>query len=149
VSSRSEPLISVDRLRGTAVRGRLQLDERSINELLHVLSPQRNVTLRLSANNRILVQVGSFHANATLGSRVWLSPTPRVLLRLDSLLVATGLRALAPQPLVTVRGREVEIDVAAVPGLDAARDWLSHLSSLDIVTAPAMVQLQFVWRLED
>lgn len=141
-------MISIEQLRGTTLEGQLQLEERSINELLHAIAPRRQLTLQVSDNNRILVQVGSFHANATIARQVSLSPTPRLQLRLDSLLIATALRAIAPQPLVRVRGREVEIDLAAVPGIEDALGWLSHLTRLDIVTRSSTLRLHFLWAIE-
>lgn len=133
-------------LAGSHASGTLQIDTRAINDVLALLAgtPSSAPSLELMPNNTVMVRYGVLHARAELPQRVRFEQSPRLSVRLASLLVAWAIKAAVRQPFVHIHGRQLTIDLAAVPALSGWRDLWKYLHQLSFETTPSALRVGFV-----
>jgi hypothetical protein len=135
----------LEQLTGSRLEGEVRVAEPAINDLLALSSGGRTAPhVTVLEGNRIVVRYGFLHATAQLLAIAKTGESLRVTLILASTMVAWGLRAAVRQPFVFVRGREVAIDIGAVPALAAWRAVWNHIRSVTIATRPGVLVLGIV-----
>ena len=126
---------------GTHLRASVTGAEATVNELLRMSpAPLSGAVAELAPGNRIVVRYGVLHATARIEA-FQPGPAPRLRLSLASLVVAVAVRAAVRQPSVRVSGREVTVDLAAVPALVPYAAIWPHLRRLDIATSAGRVTI--------
>ena len=136
-------MLSPRHLSGTKLAGTLHLDRAAVHDLLR-LSSSQPVSIEIQAQNRILVRYKMFHAHAALPARVQVGSSPQLTVRLDSVVVAMGLKAVVRESFVSIRGRDVTISLAEVPALRPWREWLPHVRSVELSTDAGGVGARFL-----
>lgn len=132
-------------LAGSRASGTLQLAERAINELLQSLAgAAAQLSIELQSERTLLVRYGMFHAHAQLPLTLAVGESPRLTLRLASLVVAVALKAMVRQPFIRVHGRYVTIELASIPELTAWRDLWKHVQHLAFEVSPGALRVHFV-----
>jgi hypothetical protein len=89
----------------------------------------------------VLVRYGVVHARAELPAAIEAGPSPRLTLRLASVLVAMGLKAVVRQPYIHIHGRFLTIALADVPALHPWRDGWRHVKQIRFATAPGALRV--------
>ncbi len=142
--------LPLDQLAGSAAEATLRLAESSINELLRAGEPPLNgATIAIGTGNQVTVHYGMLHARATLEPELEIGRAPRLTVTLASFMVAVALRAALRQPYVTLSGRRLTIDLAAVPALAPMARYWPHLRRVAITTADRTVRLDVSIRIDE
>ena len=131
------PLVS-----GTHLEATVLVAETTVNELVRIAT-QRDVTVEVLEQNGIVVRYGVFQARAILPAHLDPGPSPRLSVSLSSTMVALALRAALRQPFISIHGRRVTIDLAAIPPLAEWRELWRYLAALDLSTNPGLVRARF------
>jgi hypothetical protein len=133
-------------LSGSHANGSIRIAEHALNEMLSTLVPagRQRPIVELHPRNQVTVRYGAFSARAELPHAIATGHSPTLTLRLASLVVALGLKALVRAPFVHVRGRQLTIDLARVPALERWRDLWRHLRELTFETRPGALCLGVV-----
>lgn len=119
------------------------MSEAGLNDVLAAVSPIKGASVELGGGNRVRVRYGRLHAEATLPANVELGRSPRLTVVLSSIVVALSLRVLLSQPFISVQGRRVIVDLAAVPELAAVSPFWRHLREVRLSTSPNALQVSF------
>jgi hypothetical protein len=128
-------------LAGTHVDGSFQIEASTLNELVRLSpAPLSACEIEIAGGNRVVVRYGMLHATATIDGYE-AGPSPRLRLTLASLVVALALRAWLRQPYVHASGRQVEVEIAAVPALAPYAAIWPHVRRVHIETAPARARV--------
>jgi hypothetical protein len=139
-----DPRTLLDRLpqlAGTRLDGTFHVAEATVNELLRLgPAPLSGCLVELAAGNRVVVRYGPFQATAAIAAYEP-GPSPRLRLALGSFVVALGLRAAVRQPYVRVSGREVVIDLAAIPALQPYAAFWPILRRVAVETTPGRARV--------
>lgn len=124
------------------LEGRIRIPESHLNDLLASVVPKGR-SLQIQSNNRIVARVGVLQATVILPPHSDLSRAPELVFTLASLGLAWTLRYVLKQAYLQVHGRQIMVNLAAVPGLDEYRAMLRHVTSLDITTETGVLIVRF------
>ena len=132
-------------LTGTRAAGTLQLSERGINEVLAELMQHASnkAACTLQPNNVLMLRYGLVHARVELPREAAPADAPYLTLRLASVVVAWALKAVVHQPFISIRGRDVTIDLRALPLPEPWRDLWKYVKRLSFETVPGALRLGF------
>jgi hypothetical protein len=131
-------------LRGARLHGAVPLRQDVVSSLLAgAPAPLRDVQLEIQAGNRLVVRYGVVQATATLDEAVATGASPRIGIRLASTVLAFALRQVLRLPYVHVDGRQVTIDLGAVPALAEYRAVWPHVRDVRLVTSPGVLVIGF------
>jgi len=127
----------IEGLSGSRLEGTFRLSAAGINDLLARAAGGGTVPdVTLLPENRLVVQYGVLQVGARLEPVVRTRPAPQITLVLDSMMLAWGLRLAVQKPFLQVRGREVTLDLGAIPALASWRDVWRHVRAAELATAP-------------
>ena len=132
-------------LTGMRLTGEIPLRESVINDALQSRTPSRDLIVSIEDRNQIVFRKGLFHVTATLDEMVDTGHTPKIRLRLASVVVAWTLGRVVRLPFLTIDGRIVTIDLRAMPPV---REWepvFRHLRRATLTTTRGVLHLQFDW----
>jgi hypothetical protein len=131
-------------LSGSRAEGTLQIAESAINEALaQNVGHGRHPMLEMQPDNIVLVRYGVFHAHARLPRSADVDASPVVTLRLASLTVAWGLKVFVHQPFIHIHGRQLTIELAAMPVPPPWNDWWRHVRHLTFETVAGALRIGF------
>lgn len=136
-------MVAARHFEGTQVSGTVQVVESAINDVLARSLPN-SPSIALQPGNQVLVRYGMLHANVALPPTLECGPQPRLTLTLASLVVAWTIRTMSPLPFVQVRGRDVIIELAAIPALQPWREFLPHIRAARLSTERGALQIHLV-----
>jgi hypothetical protein len=124
---------------GTHLHGTLQVGESTVKELLRAAPPPLSgCDVAVAADNRLVVRYGMLQATATIEG-FEPGPSPRLRLSLASFLIALGVKAAVRASFVHVTGRQVVIDLGAVPALQPYAPLFPYVRRMDVATAPGRI----------
>lgn len=135
-------VLPLDQLSGSTVSGAIQVAESALNDLLTRAAGARAPSVQLWPDNRLFVRYGVFHAQVLLPRAVELRPSPRITFTLASLVAALGLKAIVRVPFIEIRGRDVTIDLAAVPALVPWRALFRHLDAVELASERGLLRVR-------
>jgi len=131
------------RLVGTRVDGTIALTQDALLEALRQFPDiPRALTLRIEANNHVVLGYAGFQVGALLADAVDLK-RKRLQLRLDSIAIGWALRYLIRSPGVIVRGRDVSIEFERWAVFATYRMAWDHIRMVALSTAPGAVRVRF------
>jgi hypothetical protein len=137
-------------LTGSRAAGTVQIAEPALNEFLQAIAGGvTHPVISLLPGNTVAVRYGVLHARAALPSAMEVGASPRLTLRLASVLVALGLKAVVHQRFIHIHGRQLTIDLASVPALAAWRESWRHLRQVTFETAPGALRVGFIVAIEE
>jgi hypothetical protein len=134
----------VAQLSGTHAAGTLQIAQSAMNDALAAIGAGRTPpAIEMQPANTMLVRFGMLHAHATLPPRLEAGASPRLTLRLRSLLVAMALRAAVHQPFIHIHGRQLTIELSAIPAFQEWRELWKFLELAEFETVPGALRIRF------
>ncbi|MFN2447645.1 MAG: hypothetical protein ABR606_18925 [Vicinamibacterales bacterium] len=132
------------RLSGTHIAGAVHIDQTIANETLQAHRPEaRDVRLEFEDANTIIVRYRRLRFRAWLDEEMDLAGSPRVRVRLASMLLGWTLTRALTLPYVRVQGRWVIVDVGALPATDEYRAMWQHVRSVRFTTSPGKLVVHF------
>lgn len=143
-------MIAASHLEGTTAAGTIRLAESAINEWLGRTRPGASApSIDFRPDNQALIRYGVFQARVTLPPALDVGPQPRLTVTLASTMVAWGLKAMLTQSFISVDGRRVTIDLAAVPALQPYREWFPCFTAVHLSTTDSTVAVVFTFQVPE
>ena len=128
-------------LAGTRLSASLALGEASLVDALRQFTTvPAGFGLHLRERNRVALTFAQFRAGATIGEAVDVQ-RPRLVLTLDSTVVAWTLRLFLRRPGVQVAGRSVSFDLAQLRAFQTYRRTWAHVRAVKVSTSTGLVRL--------
>jgi hypothetical protein len=113
-----------------------------LNELAALSSGRAGqVGVAIHANNQLVIHYGSFHARVEVPQTIDLRASPRITVTLASTVIAWTVKTMLKVPYIDIDGRNVSIDLSAVPQLAPLRDLWRHIHSIRISTTEGRMTL--------
>jgi hypothetical protein len=145
---RADAFGGLAQLKGMRLTGEIPLREGVINDALRSRASASDLMVTIEDRNRIVLRKGLFSATATLDETVDIGHTPKIRLRLASVVIAWTLGRLVRLPYLTIDGRIVTIDVGGLPPVRGWEPVLRHLRRAALTTTRGVLQVQFEWYVE-
>ena len=131
-------------LRGTAGEGVVRIAEPDLNDMLaSAAGSAAGLKVEIQNGNRVLARLGALHATVFLPPDTDLSRSPSLTFELGSIAVAWALKRMLKQAFVRIQGRQVAVDLAAVPALAPYRELLQYIRRVDMTTAAGVLTVRF------
>ena len=128
------------RLRGTRLVATIPITQAVLDTALSTLSgAARGVRVEIHDNNRIVVHYGPLNIDANLLHAVNVGPSPTLTVTLASTVVAWTLKQTVRAPGVSINGKQVTIDLGALPALRPYRHLLHHVKSATLATRRSLI----------
>lgn len=128
---------------GARVHAAVPLTQVLLNEVLRrVEGVPPGLVLDVQPGNRLVVRYGLVHATAALDPDALVGDgPPKILLELDSTMIAWTLSKAVAVKGVDISGRRVTIDLGALDRLTPYRDYWRHIERLRLQTTAGVVHL--------
>jgi hypothetical protein len=133
------------RLAGTQLRGTVPLTQALLNGVLRqIRQVPSGLQLEIQAANRIVVRYGVVQASGVLHEVVRVGQhAPQITVELASSIIAWTLKQTLKMAAVRIDGRRVTIDLGALEGMAAYRQYWPYLQSIRVRTTPGRLQVDF------
>ena len=142
-------MISASQLQGTTAGGTLNIAASAVNDLLRLSRPEAGLSVDFEPQNQALIRYGVFHARITLPRTIDLRTQSRITVTLASTVIAWGLKAMLTQPFLSVAGRDVTVDLDAVPALQPWREWLRGFTAIEVATSKTTLAVVFTFQVPE
>ena len=130
------------RLAGTRLTATIPLTQAVLNELAAASSGRAGqVGVAIHADNQLVIHYGSFHATVAVPRMIDLRTSPRITVTLASTVIAWTAKTMIKAPYVAIDGRNVSIDLSAVPQLEPLRNVWRHVHAIKISTTEGRMRL--------
>lgn len=132
------------RLSGGRIAGNVYIDETIVNDGLQTHgSAGRDARIEFQDANAIVVHYRLLRFRALLAEQIDLEGSPRIRVRLASILLAWTLERTLTLPYVQVHGRWITFDLGALTSMKEYHALWEHVQSVRLSTSPGKLTVHF------